>query len=129
MTQDWARRIEQVVIDADFVNAETSPHSPETDALADADTIFKILPVTPILFTSNWLNESGVNLCDLAAGIMEIQHSRFLQGRLFRTRYARITYSEWAEVNFQLWAAVRDFGSSDDAKAILDLRGGLLDGA
>lgn len=75
-------------------------------ALSDADTLFKALPVTPVLLAHRYLAENGVSIADLAAKIVGEQRDKHDGGYYFYSRDAAAQYSHWAAANLRLWQCV-----------------------
>lgn len=90
----------------------------EAQALSDADMLYKILPVTPVLFSHRLLNESKSNIRDLAIRILREQLPRFETGSLFYNSEANERYHRWAATNFSLW---RDIVDCVDEPTVFDL--------
>lgn len=77
--------------------------SPEGMALSDAETLFKSLPITPIIFTSKYLKQNKVELLDLAIKTTSEQNPLMAKDIYFYTDYAKNKYLKWAKTNLQLW--------------------------
>jgi uncharacterized protein len=92
-------RIEQII-----TAAHTADRLPDADldtqCLSDADTLYKALPITPVLFAHRYLAESGIDLRELAEKLAE--------GFYFYDPDLRHRYEAWAEANLNLWRAVLD---------------------
>ena len=84
----------------------------EAQALSDADTLFKALPVTPVVLAHRYLTENGVSLRELADKIVSEQQDVHDDGYYFYNPEAAATYSRWAAANLQLWQCIRE--SLDD---------------
>lgn len=76
--------------------------SPEAKALSDGDTLFKALPILPVLFAYKYLEQNKIDIGTLAKKIIEDQKSLFDEGVYFYTETAK-KYLPWAEVNLRLW--------------------------
>ncbi|MGW5051685.1 HD family phosphohydrolase [Actinokineospora sp. NPDC004072] len=86
--------------------------SREAQALSDADTLFKALPITPVVLAHRYLAENGVTLRELAHKIVDEQSGAHDGGFYFYSPAAAAQYSEWAAANLHLWRCIRD--SLDD---------------
>jgi uncharacterized protein len=106
-----AQRIDEIVRDAEMAGRHPDI-SLEAQALSDADTLFKALPVTPVVLAHRYLAENGVSLRELANKIVTEQQTVHDEGYYFYNPEAASTYSRWAEANRQLWRCIRE--SLDD---------------
>lgn len=75
-------------------------------ALSDADTLFKALPTTPVLFASRFLQQTGYNIRKLANKVVDEQAPLFEKDIYFYSETARRLYLPWAETNLRLWKSV-----------------------
>lgn len=98
-------RIEMIVVTASSKHRVDRP-SAECQALADADMLFKALPVTPIIFAREYLEEGGRSLLEMAHEIVEGQRRLLAEGQYFYSTEARRRYLGWAETNVRLWENV-----------------------
>jgi uncharacterized protein len=86
--------------------------SDEAKALADADCLFKVMPLTPVLFSSKFITETKVDLRYWAERIIKEQKPLLDQGIYFYTDSAKQKYPDWAKTDLQLVQQVLD--SLDD---------------
>ena len=86
--------------------------SREAMALSDADTLFKSLPITPIIFARRYILQTGVSLVQLAEKIVSEQEPLFEQEIYFYSNTARKAYMSWARTNLNLWANVLEWSRS-----------------
>ncbi|GLZ36969.1 HD family phosphohydrolase [Actinokineospora sp. NBRC 105648] len=86
--------------------------SREAQALSDADTLFKALPVTPVVLAHKYLAENGVSLRELADKIVGEQRDAHDEGFYFYSPAAATAYSRWATANLELWQCIKE--SLDD---------------
>lgn len=84
----------------------------EAQALSDADTLFKALPVTPVVLAHRYLDENGITLRELADKIVGEQCDVHDEGFYFYSPKAAAQYSAWASANLQLWRCIKE--SLDD---------------
>ena len=105
VTDDAAEWIDAVVCEAEMA-ARHRDISLEAQALSDADTLFKALPVTPVMLAHRYLTENGISLAQLAAKIVGEQRHVHDAGFYFYSDAAAATYSRWAAANLELWACV-----------------------
>jgi uncharacterized protein len=106
-----AERIDDIVREAEMA-ARHRHISLEAQALSDADTLFKALPVTPVVLAHRYLTEAGVTLRELANKIVGEQQGAHDDGYYFYNPEAAATYTRWAAANLQLWQCIRE--SLDD---------------
>jgi len=109
--QPEAARVDEIVREAEMAHRHRHI-SLEAQALSDADTLFKALPVTPVMLAHRYLAENGVSLRELANKIVTEQQDVHDEGYYFYNPEAAVTYSRWAEANLQLWRCIRE--SLDD---------------
>lgn len=80
--------------------------SSESKALADADTLFKALPTTPILFASKFITQNKYDIKKLANKIVTEQKPLLEKNEYFYTKLANSNYLAWAKVNLKMWENV-----------------------
>jgi uncharacterized protein len=102
-----ADRIDAVVVEAEMATRHRDI-SVEAQALSDADTLFKALPVTPVMLAHRYLTENGVSLRELASKIVGEQQGVHDAGFYFYSRQAAAAYSHWASANLELWQCVME---------------------
>jgi uncharacterized protein len=114
---------EIALINKIIANCETNKRqktmSPEEKALSDADTLFKALPITPILFGSKYITENNIDIKKLAAQIIAYQKPLFQKNIYFYTKLAKRKYLKWARINLMLWDNVRESLSDPEVDAVL----------
>jgi uncharacterized protein len=110
-------RVEEIINEAHTATRSESI-SPEGAALSDADTLFKALPMTPVVFSHLYLAENGIGLRELAEKIVKEQLPLMEEGIYFYDPAVRDRYIPWAEANMRLWQEIMD--SLDDPD-IVDL--------
>ena len=104
---ELARRVDDVVCEAEM--STRGPHiSLEAQALSDADTLFKAVPITPVLLAHRYLTENRVSLRRLASKIIGDQQSVYEQGFYFYDPRVAARYSEWARANLRLWQCIAE---------------------
>ncbi len=117
---DEVERIEKIIMDEGTTNRH-SDISLESKALSDADTLFKALPLTPILFASKYIQENNVDIAKLANKICEEQNHLMESGIYFYTDKAKAMYLKWAKVNLELWGNVRECLKDKDVIEMLNI--------
>jgi uncharacterized protein len=114
------KRIEEIVLE-EHTSTRDAKITPEGKALSDADTLFKALPITPILFASKYIQENNIDISKLAEKIC-IEQNRLLEGGFyFYTDTAKEMYLNWAKINLQLWNNVRLCLEDSDVKDMLSI--------
>ena len=103
--------IDRIVREAEMA-ARHRDISLEAQALSDGDTLFKALPVTPVVLAHRYLAETGVSLRELADKIVSEQQGVHADGYYFYNPDAAATYNRWAATNLQLWQCIKE--SLDD---------------
>src|ERR1044072_4253927 len=73
--------------------------SGEARGLAHAATLFKALPVTPVMLSPRYLAENGTTLRELADKIVGEQQDKHDDGYYFYNPDAAAAYSRWAAAN------------------------------
>lgn len=106
-----ARRIDGIVCEAEM-SSRGRDISLEAQALSDADTLFKAVPITPVLLAHRYLAENRVSLRRLANKIVGDQQRAYDQGFYFYNPTIAARYSEWARANLRLWQCIAE--SLDD---------------
>jgi uncharacterized protein len=112
------QRIEQIVME-EHTATRSADISPEGMALSDADTLFKALPITPILFASKYIQENKVDIEKLSKKVVEEQKPLLDQGIYFYTDLAKSRYLDWAKGNLVLWENVRESLQDEDVQELL----------
>ncbi len=114
-----ARWIDEIVDEAEM--ATRGRHiSLEAQALSDADTLFKALPVTPVVLAHRYLRENGLSLRELAHKIVGEQRDVHDSGYYFYNPKAAETYSRWALANLQLWQCIKEAVDDPNVVELLD---------
>lgn len=114
-----ARWIDDIVIEAEM-STRGRHISVEAQALSDADTLFKALPVTPVVLAHRYLAENGVSLRELADKIVGEQQDVHDDGYYFYSDEAAATYSRWASANLQLWQCIKESLDDPNVEELLD---------
>ncbi|WP_156756483.1 HD domain-containing protein [Actinokineospora pegani] len=106
-----ADHIDALVDEAEMRNRHRGI-SLEAQALSDADTLFKALPVTPVVLAHKYLAENGIGLRELADKIVGEQNTPHEEGFYFYSPAAAAAYTKWATANLELWRCIKE--SLDD---------------
>lgn len=107
ITFDMIEEIETIVQSADLRRIHKDI-SPEAKALSDADTLFKALPITPVIFANAYLQEQGADIRKLADIVVRTQQHLMEQDLYFFSDAAK-AYLPWAKTNLQLWQHIQDY--------------------
>jgi uncharacterized protein len=100
-----AEHIDEIVCEAEMRTRHRDISLP-AQALSDADTLFKALPVTPVMLAHKYLDENGVSLRELATKIVGEQRGVHEEGYYFYSPQAAAMYSRWATANLELWQCI-----------------------
>jgi uncharacterized protein len=114
---DEISRVEEIIDEA-HTATRTADISLEGSALSDADTLFKALPMTPVVFSHWYLTENGIGLGELGHKILDEQVPLLDQGIYFYDPVLRERYLPWVRANIELW---RQIMTSLDDPDVLDL--------
>ena len=116
---DVAGWIDDLIDEAEMANRGRDI-SLEAQALSDADTLFKALPVTPVVLAHRYLEENDISLRDLAHKIVGEQCDVHESGYYFYNPEASATYSRWATANLQLWRCIKEAVDDPTVVELLD---------
>jgi uncharacterized protein len=119
-SEEERTRIEQIVME-EHTATRGARLSPEGMALSDADTLFKALPITPILFASKYIQENKVDIEKLSKKVVDEQKPLLDKGIYFYTDLAKSRYLSWAICNLALWENVRESLEDEDVQELLAL--------
>jgi uncharacterized protein len=114
--------IEQFVCEA-HTASRSAQISVAAAALSDADTLFKALPVTPVVLAHRYIAENGISLRTLADKILDEQEPLLRQEIYFYDPAVADRYLPWARANLGLWRSVRDALNDPDVTALLESAG------
>lgn len=112
--------IESVIMEA-HMRTRGENISTNGKALSDADTLFKSLPTTPILFASKYITQNKVDIQKLADKVTSEQNPLMQKGIYFYTEYASKKYLDWAKANLQMWNYVKDSLTDPDVSEMLSI--------
>lgn len=84
----------------------------EAMALSDADTLFKALPITPVILSPLYMRETGKSVRELADKIVNEQVPLRDSEIYFYSESAKKHYERWADANLNLWSCISE--SLDD---------------
>ena len=113
-------QIEGIIMES-HTRTRSNTISKEGMALSDADTLFKALPTTPILFASKYLTQNKVNIGKLADKVSSEQNKLMESGIYFYTDLAKRKYLKWAEINLALWNNVNEALMDEDVVEMLEI--------
>ncbi len=119
-SKEEQERIENII--AEGHTATRGTHiSLEGMALSDADTLFKALPITPILFAGKYIQENNVDIQRLSQKIVKDQTPLLDKGIYFYTDIAKDRYLKWAQGNITLWKNVTEALQDTDVQELLSI--------
>lgn len=113
------KRVEQIINEA-HTATRTANISPEGSALSDADTLFKVLPMTPVVFSHLYLTENDISLRELGRKILREQLPLVERDIYFYDRQLREQYLPWARTNILLWQQIMASLDDPDVLTLLD---------
>lgn len=82
--------------------------SREAMALSDADTLFKALPITPVVLAPLYMRETGRSVGELAQKIVGEQVPLRNGGIYFYSDSAKKKYEGWGDANLNLWSCIQE---------------------
>lgn len=107
--------IENVVIAAQ-TQTRGRDISREAMALSDADTLFKALPITPVVLSPLYMRETGLSIRELAEKIVDEQVPLREEEIYFYSESAKKRYEGWGDANLRLWSCILE--SLDDPSVV-----------
>ena len=119
-TKDEILRIEEIVVEA-HTAWRSDKISDEGKALSDGDTAFKALPITPVLFSSKYIQQNRIDIYKLATKIVSEQSKLMEQGIYFYTDRAREKYLPVAVINLDLWKSIMQALQDPDVRDMLEI--------
>ena len=105
LDEDTIAVIEEIVITAE-THVRSRNISPEAMALSDADTLFKALPITPVVLAPLYMRETGKSVRELAEKIVAEQVPLRDDGIYFYSESAKKKYERWGDANLALWSCI-----------------------
>jgi uncharacterized protein len=112
--------IETLVIEA-HTGTRDANISNAAKALSDADSLFKIMPLTPIIFSSHYIVENKVDIHEWARKVLDEQIPLMEQGIYFYTKQANEKYLHWAKTDLELVKQVKESLEDPDIKEVLEI--------
>jgi uncharacterized protein len=112
-------RVEEIINEA-HTATRTDDISLEGTALSDADTLFKALPMTPVLFAHLYLSENSIGLRELGTKILQEQVPLLEKDIYFYDPAVREQYLPWAKINIELWQQIMTALDDPDVVSLLD---------
>ena len=110
----------ETIIDQGDIYVRDNNILPEAKALSDGDTLFKALPITPILFAKLFMDEKNIKIKKMANTIVDIQTPLFQKEIYFYSDSAQ-KYMKWAKTNLELWQSVVEY--LDDEELSIGITG------
>lgn len=108
------------IIEDVVIAAETHSRGPsisrEAMALSDADTLFKALPITPVVLAPLYIRETGGSIRELAEKIVNEQVPLRDEEIYFYSESAKKRYESWGDANLRLWSCILE--SLDDPSVV-----------
>lgn len=100
-TTDEIETIEQIVMEAHTATR----HADISDAakvLSDADSVFKVMPLTTVILAGKYITEQKVDIQQWADKIIAEQKPLHDKGIYFYTETAKRRYLHWAKTNMEV---------------------------
>lgn len=121
-SEEEIQRIDEIIKES-HTRTRGTRISDEGKALSDADSVFKILPITALVLPSRYVIQNKVDLKKLAKKIVEEQKPLLKKGIYFYTDLAKKKYMKWARSNLQIWFDAYESLNDNDVKELLrDMR-------
>jgi uncharacterized protein len=117
-TKTELEEIEKIIL-ASHTAYRNKKLSNEAKSISDADTLFKALPITPILFANHYIIENKIDISKLAKKVINEQTILMKKGIYFYTKEARQKYLKWAKINLTLWSNVNESLQDKDVQNLL----------
>lgn len=118
---ELAEAVERIVLEAE-TKSRTGEISAEAKVLSDADSLYKCLPVTPVVLAPYFMRENNVGLLQMARKIVDEQLPLLEQGIYFYNPEFRDRYGEWARLNLELWQAILEAVEDPLVRGLLNER-------
>jgi len=119
-TNDEIQKINLIILEEEMFNRDNNI-SIESKALSDADTLFKSLPITPVMFTGKYILENGTNIKSLSEKIINEQETLMNKDIYFYSDYAKKQYLFRAKTNLNLWKNINSIFDDEDIMEMLDI--------
>ena len=113
-------RIESLVLEA-HIATRNANISDAAKALSDADSLFKVMPLTPVIFSSNYIVENNIDIHEWADKILTEQIPLMDQGIYFYTKSANKKYLQWAKTDLELVKQVKESLEDPAIKEMLEI--------
>jgi uncharacterized protein len=110
--------IETVIREAE-TEARDANAGLEAQALSDADTIFKALPITPVLLSHLYMEETGETLRQLCTRIIRDQVKLYNEGIYFYNPEVAEQYERWAAANLNLWLCIEESLGEEEVRDLV----------
>jgi uncharacterized protein len=119
-SDDEIGKINAIVIEEHTSNRHANI-SDSAKALADADSLFKVMPLNLLLFSSKFITETKVDLRAFATRIITEQMPLLDAGIYFYTETAKKKYLVWAKTDLALVQQVLDALEDPDIQTMLEI--------
>ena len=100
-------KIENIIVESHMANRHAGI-SIEAKALSDADTLYKSLPITPVLLANKYIKQTQISIQNLADEIVNNQKGLIENNIYFYTEKAKKKYLHWAKTNLDLWTNIKN---------------------
>jgi|SRR3989344_373294 len=116
---EYAEEVANLIEAGHLAYRGTRELSNEAKALADADTLFKAIPTTPILFASKFITQNKYDIEKLGHKVIDEQKPLMDSGMYFYTELAKKKYLGWAKTNLEIWQNVLESLDDKDVREML----------
>lgn len=116
---EYAEGVADLIEDGHLAYRGSRELSNEAKALADADTLFKAIPTTPILFASKFITQNKYDIGKLGHKVIDEQKPLMDSDTYFYTEIAKQKYLKWAKTNLEMWENVLESLEDKDIQEML----------
>lgn len=117
--KDYAEEIANLIENSHLAYRGTRELSDESKALSDADTLFKAIPTTPILFASRFITQNKYDIEKLGNKVVNEQKPLMDADEYFYTDIAKRKYLKWAKTNLDIWENILESLGDKDVRQLL----------
>lgn len=118
--EEEIEKIERMIAEA-HMSVRHANISQEAQILSDADTLFKVVPISHLIFTPYYFAENGTDIKRLASKIVREQIPLLKKGIYFYNPAISKRYKKWAEVNLALWQEIDQAMNDRDVRQLAEM--------
>jgi uncharacterized protein len=116
--EDFVNKIEGIILEA-HTGDRGAKISLEGAALSDADALFKVMPISPFLFSARYMMQNKVDIFRWSEKILTEQKPLVEQGIYFYTPIAKEKYTKWAVQNLKTIEIVKEAFDDQDIQNVI----------